>query len=166
MFYICDPKQLYIYRSKFFHLIESIQSNRKHRLFWSESIKFQVKWGFSTSRGNGCCSGLSSNWSFYKLGLALGTAAQGSESAQSPQSHHLCLSAPRLTNCVCLLMCVHVHASAQAGVVTGDRVWRMPLFQHYTRQVTDSQLADLNNVGKYSRYVSGEPVRSCSACFS
>lgn len=47
-----------------------------------------------------------------------------------------------------------MHASAQAGVVTGDRVWRMPLFQHYTRQVTDSQLADLNNIGKYSRYVS------------
>ncbi|XP_071374086.1 cytosol aminopeptidase [Centroberyx affinis] len=38
-----------------------------------------------------------------------------------------------------------------ASVVTGDRVWRMPLFQHYTRQVTDSQLADLNNIGKYSR---------------
>lgn len=29
----------------------------------------------------------------------------------------------------------------------------MPLFQHYTRQVTDCQLADLNNIGKYSRYV-------------
>ncbi|XP_008315686.1 cytosol aminopeptidase [Cynoglossus semilaevis] len=39
----------------------------------------------------------------------------------------------------------------KASVVTGDRVWRMPLFQHYTRQVTDSQLADLNNIGKYSR---------------
>ncbi|XP_031613174.1 cytosol aminopeptidase [Oreochromis aureus] len=39
----------------------------------------------------------------------------------------------------------------RASVVTGDRVWRMPLFQHYTKQVTDSQLADLNNVGKYSR---------------
>ncbi|XP_033870091.1 cytosol aminopeptidase [Acipenser ruthenus] len=39
----------------------------------------------------------------------------------------------------------------QASVVTGDRVWRMPLYQHYTRQVTESQLADLNNVGKYSR---------------
>lgn len=38
--------------------------------------------------------------------------------------------------------------------MTGDRVWRMPLFQHYTKQVTDSQLADLNNIGKYSRYVS------------
>ncbi|XP_067893938.1 cytosol aminopeptidase [Heterodontus francisci] len=37
----------------------------------------------------------------------------------------------------------------QASVVTGDRVWRMPLFQHYTRQVTESQLADLNNIGKY-----------------
>ncbi|XP_077460611.1 cytosol aminopeptidase [Stigmatopora argus] len=39
----------------------------------------------------------------------------------------------------------------KASVVTGDRVWRMPLFQHYTRQVTDCQLADLNNIGKYSR---------------
>lgn len=39
----------------------------------------------------------------------------------------------------------------KASVVTGDRVWRMPLFEHYTKQVTDSQLADLNNIGKYSR---------------
>ncbi|XP_036373079.1 cytosol aminopeptidase [Megalops cyprinoides] len=39
----------------------------------------------------------------------------------------------------------------KASIITGDRVWRMPLFQHYTRQVTDSQLADLNNIGKYSR---------------
>uniref|UniRef100_W5U809 Cytosol aminopeptidase n=1 Tax=Ictalurus punctatus TaxID=7998 RepID=W5U809_ICTPU len=39
----------------------------------------------------------------------------------------------------------------KASVITGDRVWRMPLFQHYTRQVTESALADLNNVGKYSR---------------
>lgn len=39
----------------------------------------------------------------------------------------------------------------RASVVTGDRVWRMPLFQHYTKQVTDSQLADLNNIGKNSR---------------
>ncbi|XP_012987566.2 cytosol aminopeptidase isoform X1 [Esox lucius] len=39
----------------------------------------------------------------------------------------------------------------KASVVTGDRVWRMPLFDHYTRQVTDCHLADLNNVGKYSR---------------
>ncbi|XP_006629237.1 cytosol aminopeptidase [Lepisosteus oculatus] len=39
----------------------------------------------------------------------------------------------------------------KASIVTGDRVWRMPLFQHFTRQVTESQLADLNNIGKYSR---------------
>ncbi|GAA6091915.1 cytosol aminopeptidase isoform X1 [Tachysurus ichikawai] len=39
----------------------------------------------------------------------------------------------------------------KASVVTGDRVWRMPLFQHYTRQVAETALADLNNVGKYSR---------------
>ncbi|ELW46982.1 Cytosol aminopeptidase, partial [Tupaia chinensis] len=37
----------------------------------------------------------------------------------------------------------------EASVETGDRVWRMPLFEHYTRQVVDCQLADLNNIGKY-----------------
>lgn len=39
----------------------------------------------------------------------------------------------------------------ECGVETGDRLWRMPLWQHYTKQVTESQLADLNNIGKYSR---------------
>ncbi|XP_068005354.1 cytosol aminopeptidase [Melanerpes formicivorus] len=39
----------------------------------------------------------------------------------------------------------------EASILTGDRVWRMPLFEHYTKQVTDSPLADLSNVGKYSR---------------
>ncbi|MEE6462419.1 hypothetical protein FKM82_001585 [Ascaphus truei] len=39
----------------------------------------------------------------------------------------------------------------EASIVTGDRVWRMPLFEHYSKQVTESALADLNNVGKYSR---------------
>ncbi|XP_017948259.1 cytosol aminopeptidase isoform X1 [Xenopus tropicalis] len=39
----------------------------------------------------------------------------------------------------------------EASVVTGDRVWRMPLFEHYSKQVTESALADLNNIGKYSR---------------
>uniref|UniRef100_A0A8C5LRK4 Cytosol aminopeptidase n=1 Tax=Leptobrachium leishanense TaxID=445787 RepID=A0A8C5LRK4_9ANUR len=39
----------------------------------------------------------------------------------------------------------------EASAVTGDRVWRMPLFEHYSKQVTESALADLNNVGKYSR---------------
>lgn len=37
----------------------------------------------------------------------------------------------------------------KAGTETGDRVWRMPVFNHYTKQVVDSQLADLNNLGKY-----------------
>ncbi|XP_062991416.1 cytosol aminopeptidase isoform X2 [Elgaria multicarinata webbii] len=37
----------------------------------------------------------------------------------------------------------------EASILTGDRVWRMPLFEHYTKQVTDCQLADLNNIGKY-----------------
>ncbi|XP_070539846.1 cytosol aminopeptidase-like [Ptychodera flava] len=38
-----------------------------------------------------------------------------------------------------------------AGIETGDRLWRMPLFEHYTKQITDSQLADLNNIGKAAR---------------
>ncbi|KAL4837827.1 hypothetical protein H8958_012693 [Nasalis larvatus] len=37
----------------------------------------------------------------------------------------------------------------EASIETGDRVWRMPLFKHYTRQIVDCQLADVNNVGKY-----------------
>ncbi|KAB0393637.1 hypothetical protein E2I00_004093 [Balaenoptera physalus] len=46
----------------------------------------------------------------------------------------------------------------EASIETGDRVWRMPLFEHYTRQVVDCQLADVNNIGKY-RY-----VKSAGAC--
>ena len=37
-----------------------------------------------------------------------------------------------------------------AGVLTGDRVWRMPLFADYTKQTTDGPLADLNNIGSKS----------------
>ncbi|XP_051472690.1 cytosol aminopeptidase [Apus apus] len=39
----------------------------------------------------------------------------------------------------------------EASILTGDRVWRMPLFDHYTKQVTDCPLADVSNIGKYSR---------------
>ncbi|XP_071477827.1 cytosol aminopeptidase-like [Diadema antillarum] len=39
----------------------------------------------------------------------------------------------------------------QASMSTGDRVWRMPLFEHYVKQVTDCHLADVNNIGKHSR---------------
>uniref|UniRef100_A0A8C0VMU8 Cytosol aminopeptidase n=1 Tax=Cyanistes caeruleus TaxID=156563 RepID=A0A8C0VMU8_CYACU len=39
----------------------------------------------------------------------------------------------------------------EASILTGDRVWRMPLFKHYTKQVTDCPLADVSNIGKYSR---------------
>jgi len=34
----------------------------------------------------------------------------------------------------------------QSGYATGDRVWRMPLWEHYGKQL-DSPLADLNNIG-------------------
>lgn len=37
----------------------------------------------------------------------------------------------------------------RCGSETGDRMWRMPLFNHFTKQTTDSQLADLCNIGKY-----------------
>ncbi|KAK6186514.1 hypothetical protein SNE40_008540 [Patella caerulea] len=39
----------------------------------------------------------------------------------------------------------------QAGGISGDRVWRMPLFKHYTSQIKHCDLADVNNIGKYSR---------------
>lgn len=34
------------------------------------------------------------------------------------------------------------------GAVTGDRVWRMPLFHLYSSQMTKAHLADINNVSK------------------
>lgn len=36
----------------------------------------------------------------------------------------------------------------EAGIETGDRVWRMPLFKHYNKNVTDNEGYDLNNIGK------------------
>lgn len=38
----------------------------------------------------------------------------------------------------------------EAGSLTGDRVWRFPLLDHYTKMVTDPQLADLLNMSKQS----------------
>ena len=35
---------------------------------------------------------------------------------------------------------------------SGDRVWRMPVFNLYTKQMTETLLADLNNIGSASRY--------------
>jgi aminopeptidase len=43
----------------------------------------------------------------------------------------------------------------EVSIETGDRVWWMPLFEHYTRQVIDCQLAHVNDIGKY---------RSAGAC--
>lgn len=34
----------------------------------------------------------------------------------------------------------------KASYVSGDRVWRMPLYRLYTKQVTETALADLNNI--------------------
>lgn len=44
-----------------------------------------------------------------------------------------------------------------AGASTGDRVWRMPLWKHYTKQVTEYAAFDVNNVGK------GKGGGSCTA---
>jgi aminopeptidase len=38
----------------------------------------------------------------------------------------------------------------QASYMTGDRLWRMPLFAQYRKQI-ESHLADINNVGKRAR---------------
>lgn len=40
----------------------------------------------------------------------------------------------------------------KAGGRTGDRVWRMPLFNHFTKQVTESRLADVNNISTAGRW--------------
>lgn len=46
----------------------------------------------------------------------------------------------------------------QAGMTSGDRLWRMPLFDHYRKGVTKSTLADLNNISKH-----GPAGGACSA---
>ncbi|XP_053694078.1 cytosol aminopeptidase-like isoform X2 [Sabethes cyaneus] len=45
----------------------------------------------------------------------------------------------------------------EAGSESGDRVWRMPLFKHYSEQMTDHNGYDLNNLGK------GKGGGSCTA---
>lgn len=40
------------------------------------------------------------------------------------------------------------NAIHDAGMNTGDRVWRMPLFKHYAKQMTDYEGYDINNIGK------------------
>ncbi|XP_073239036.1 cytosol aminopeptidase-like isoform X1 [Porites lutea] len=42
------------------------------------------------------------------------------------------------------------HHIFQAGFHCGERMWRMPLYQHYTEQI-ESDVADLRNTGKKSR---------------
>ncbi|XP_054167234.1 cytosol aminopeptidase-like [Oppia nitens] len=41
----------------------------------------------------------------------------------------------------------HYNLLQKCGVQTGDRVWRMPILSHFTKQITDSATADLNNIG-------------------
>lgn len=42
-------------------------------------------------------------------------------------------------------------AMHKAGTISGDRVWRMPLWKHYSSQVTDFGLADVHNLGKHAK---------------
>ncbi|CAH0552893.1 unnamed protein product [Brassicogethes aeneus] len=44
-----------------------------------------------------------------------------------------------------------------AGAETGDRVWRFPLWKHYSKQISDNAAYDLNNIGK------GKGGGSCTA---
>ena len=60
------------------------------------------------------------------MNVALGSAATGTFSTSTPLYEILC----------------------KVGVETGDRVWRMPIFNHFTKQPTDSILADCLNIGK------------------
>ncbi|XP_043221691.1 cytosol aminopeptidase-like isoform X3 [Amphibalanus amphitrite] len=50
-----------------------------------------------------------------------------------------------------------------AGSATGDRVWRMPLWRHYTNYMTDCELADLNNIGTMAGPGMCWPGGACSA---
>ncbi|RWS12341.1 aminopeptidase-like protein 3 [Dinothrombium tinctorium] len=42
----------------------------------------------------------------------------------------------------------HFNIIHKCGTQTGDRVWRLPLFNFFTKHITNSQLADLSNVSK------------------
>lgn len=47
-----------------------------------------------------------------------------------------------------------------ASVHTGDRVWRMPLFNHYTKKMTCSSSVDTKNYGRYPW--GGDPCRAAA----
>lgn len=46
-----------------------------------------------------------------------------------------------------------------AAIHTGDRVWRMPLWEFYSEQVTNSECVDVQNVGRDS---GGEPCKNAA----
>jgi len=48
----------------------------------------------------------------------------------------------------------HLH---QAGIESGDRMWRMPIYSYYTKQMKCSRAADLKNTQKKSGYA-GSPT--------
>ena len=58
-------------------------------------------------------------------------------------------------------MFIHVYINfMQAGQKTGDRLWRMPLYRQYSKQI-ESHFADISNVGSRGRYVP-KPVPVCT----
>lgn len=51
---------------------------------------------------------------------------------------------------MCGLNLNHILVCIQAGRTTGDRLWRMPLFNQYRKQI-DTPIADLSNIGTSNR---------------
>lgn len=54
----------------------------------------------------------------------------------------------------------------KAGIITGDRVWRMPLWKRFTKEVTDFTSHDLNNKGrtKASSPIAAAFLQECIRC--
>jgi aminopeptidase len=44
----------------------------------------------------------------------------------------------------------------EAGKQSGDRVWRMPLYSHYSNQMTEHEAYDINNLGKGKNSISSK----------
>lgn len=49
----------------------------------------------------------------------------------------------------------------ESGQLTGDRVWRLPLFAAYSRQTKDAPISDMNNISKQPSYGGGSSVAAC-----
>ena len=66
--------------------------------------------------------------------------------------HGCCIFTRKSVTSVCVFFLM------QAGVRTGDRMWRLPLFEHYRSPMVEHGMADVNNIGN-----AGFPGMSCTA---